>query len=59
MNRDVKPYALIAGVPGKQIGWMSEHGERLPLPVEGSGKAVCPASGKTYVLQESSLSVEQ
>ncbi|RIY41594.1 acyltransferase [Neopusillimonas maritima] len=58
VNRDVKPYALIAGVPGKQIGWMSEHGERLPLPVEGSGKAVCPASGKTYVLQESSLSVE-
>ncbi|RII83402.1 acyltransferase [Neopusillimonas maritima] len=59
VNRDVKPYALIAGVPGKQIGWMSEHGERLPLPVEGSGKAVCPVSGKTYVLQESSLSVEQ
>ncbi|MAK56148.1 MAG: N-acetyltransferase [Pusillimonas sp.] len=58
VNRDVKPYALIAGVPGKQIGWMSEHGERLPLPVEGSGKAVCPASGKTYVLQESSLSLE-
>jgi UDP-2-acetamido-3-amino-2,3-dideoxy-glucuronate N-acetyltransferase len=50
VTRDVKPYALIAGVPGRQIGWMSEHGERLPLPLKGDAEAVCPATGMTYRL---------
>lgn len=31
VNRDVPDYALIVGVPGKQIGWMGEHGEQLKL----------------------------
>lgn len=52
VNRDVKPYALVAGVPGRQIGWMSRHGERLDLPMEGDGEAVCPASGETYRLKD-------
>ena len=39
VNRDVKPYALMAGVPARQIGWMSEHGERLPLPLHGRRRA--------------------
>ena len=50
INRDVKPYALMAGVPARQIGWVSEHGERLTLPLEGSGEARCPATGTTYRL---------
>lgn len=50
INRDVKPYALMAGVPARQIGWMSEHGERLDLPLEGEAEAVCPATGKRYRL---------
>jgi UDP-2-acetamido-3-amino-2,3-dideoxy-glucuronate N-acetyltransferase len=50
INRDVKPYALMAGVPAKQIGWMSQHGERLPLPVEGEGRVICPHTGKPYRL---------
>lgn len=58
VNRDVKDYALIVGVPGKQIGWMSEYGERLPLPLEGNGKAICPASGAVYVLEGSTLRVD-
>ena len=41
VNKDVKPYALMVGVPAKQIGWMSEFGEQLPLPVEGDGVATC------------------
>lgn len=52
VNRDVKPYALMAGVPARQIGWMSEHGERLALPVSGEGEAACPATGKRYVLKD-------
>ena len=50
VNRDVKPYALIAGVPGRQIGWMSEYGERLSLPIVGDGECVCPHTDKRYKL---------
>ena len=51
INRDVKPYALMAGVPAKQIGWMSQHGERLDLPLTGSGEAKCPSTGFLYILE--------
>jgi UDP-2-acetamido-3-amino-2,3-dideoxy-glucuronate N-acetyltransferase len=50
VNRDVRAYALVAGVPCRQIGWMSRHGERLDLPLEGEGEAACPASGERYTL---------
>ena len=52
INRDVKPYALMAGVPARQIGWMSQHGERLDLPLSGNAEAVCPATGATYELKD-------
>lgn len=48
--RDVKPYALVAGVPARQIGWMSRHGARLELPLAGRGRATCPATGDEYEL---------
>lgn len=50
VNRDVKSYALMAGVPARQIGWMSRHGERLNLPLEGVAEAACPATGERYRL---------
>jgi len=51
VNRDVPPYALMVGVPARQIGWMSEHGERLDLPLTGAGEARCPATNALYVLE--------
>jgi len=51
INRDVPDYALMVGVPGEQIGWMSQHGERLALPLKGDGKAHCPATNALYVLE--------
>jgi UDP-2-acetamido-3-amino-2,3-dideoxy-glucuronate N-acetyltransferase len=51
VNRDVPDYALFAGVPGRQIGWMSEFGERIPLPVGGDGEHRCPHTGRTYRLR--------
>ena len=48
INQDVKPYALMVGVPAKQIGWMSQFGERLDLPLVGEGEAVCPHTGQYY-----------
>ncbi len=51
VNKDVPPYALVVGVPARQIGWMSEFGEQLPLPVEGEAEATCSQTGTVYRLQ--------
>ena len=48
VNRDVPAFALMAGVPARQIGWMSRHGERLALSVNAAGSAACPHSGDMY-----------
>lgn len=56
VNKDVPAYALMVGVPAKQIGWMSEYGEQLELPLEGEGKALCSHSGQQYTLTGSVLS---
>lgn len=50
INKDVKPYALMVGVPARQIGWMSEFGEQIPLPVEGQGQYQCTHTGQNYAL---------
>ncbi len=55
ITKDVKPYALMAGVPARQIGWMSRHGERLELPLTGSAQATCPATGQTYRLENGTI----
>jgi UDP-2-acetamido-3-amino-2,3-dideoxy-glucuronate N-acetyltransferase len=50
VNRDVPAFALVVGVPARQVGWMSRHGERLKLPLKGEGSAVCPHTGEHYRL---------
>jgi UDP-2-acetamido-3-amino-2,3-dideoxy-glucuronate N-acetyltransferase len=57
ITHDVKPYALMVGVPGRQTGWMSQHGERLRLPLTGDGDAVCEATGTRYRLENGILRV--
>jgi UDP-2-acetamido-3-amino-2,3-dideoxy-glucuronate N-acetyltransferase len=52
INKDVPPYALMVGVPAKHIGWMSQHGERLNLPLTGDSQATCPATGARYELKK-------
>lgn len=51
INRDVPDFALMAGVPARQIGWMSRFGERLDLPLKDDGKATCPNTNEHYVLK--------
>jgi UDP-2-acetamido-3-amino-2,3-dideoxy-glucuronate N-acetyltransferase len=51
VNRDVPAFALVVGVPARQVGWMSRFGERLALPLSGSAEAVCPHSGDRYRLE--------
>lgn len=52
VNRDVAPYALVAGVPARRIGWISRAGGRLALPLSGNGEARCPDTGEPYVLRD-------
>lgn len=59
INRNVKPYALMAGVPAKQIGWMSQFGERLDLPLVGDTETLCPQTGQKYVLRDGYCSVQE
>lgn len=55
INKDVPDYALMVGVPAKQIGWMSEYGEQLDLPLEGQAETRCVHTGDLYRLQGNKL----
>ncbi|WP_129793616.1 acyltransferase [Sphingosinicella sp. CPCC 101087] len=55
VTRDVKAHALVVGAPARQTGWMSRHGEKLALPLDGKGEAVCPATGEIYRLSGGEL----
>ncbi|WP_260293622.1 acyltransferase [Sedimenticola hydrogenitrophicus] len=55
VNKSVHDYALMVGVPAKQVGWMSEYGEQIPLPMEGDGTYTCPHSKQVYVLNGTNL----
>ena len=50
VNKDVPAYALMVGVPARQIGWMNEFGEQLDLPLIGH-ETTCSHTGVRYVLQ--------
>ena len=54
ITRDVPPYALVVGNPGRQVGWMSEYGHRLHF--DQQGLAVCPESGEKYELKNGMVS---
>ena len=55
INKNVPAYALMVGVPAKQIGWMSEYGEQLDLPLEGKAEAICTHTGSKYQLNGNTL----
>jgi UDP-2-acetamido-3-amino-2,3-dideoxy-glucuronate N-acetyltransferase len=56
VQRDVPDFALMVGVPARQIGWMSAFGERLDLPLGGDAKAICPYTSDSYNLRDGTLS---
>ncbi len=52
VTQNVKPHALMAGVPAKQIGWVAHSGEILREDL------ICPRTGRAYELVEGSLKVK-
>ena len=53
VTKQVPPYALVVGNPARQMGWMSEYGQRLEFDTEG--KATCSESGEKYRLMHNSV----
>ena len=53
VTKEVPDYALMVGNPAKQMGWMSEYGEKLKFNSEG--KVKCNHSGKIYQLMNNKV----
>ncbi len=59
VTRDVPDFALVTGVPARQRGWISRHGERLPLAPGRDGSATCPHSGERYTVSGGRCTVQE
>ncbi|WP_257324824.1 acyltransferase [Pseudoalteromonas rhizosphaerae] len=55
INKNVPAFALMVGVPARQIGWISKYGEQLDLPLTGNASTACEHTGEVYVLEEGML----
>lgn len=55
VTKDVKPFALVQGIPAKHAGWISEFGEKIPLPLRGEGTWLCLKENKRYYLTGSEI----
>ncbi len=53
VTKTVLPYALVVGNPARQIGWMSEFGQRLEF--DSDGLAICLESNERYCLENSEV----
>jgi UDP-2-acetamido-3-amino-2,3-dideoxy-glucuronate N-acetyltransferase len=49
VTSDVAAFALVLGVPARQVGWVSKRAERLSF--DATGHATCPVGGETYALE--------
>ena len=57
VNKSVPAFALMVGVPAKQIAWISKYGEQLELPLHGNAEAICKHTGDKYLLVNDKLSL--
>ena len=59
INKNISDFALVVGVPAKQIGWMSRFGERMNLPLSGEATFVCPHTNDYYMLNGNTVKLIQ
>ena len=59
VTKNVKAYALVMGVPARQVGWISEFGENIPLPLEGEGSWTCQKMKIKYSLKQTEIFAEK
>jgi len=59
INKNVPPFALMVGVPARQIGWMTRFGERMNLPLQGDGIYTCPHTNDKYLLKDSRVTLAE
>ena len=57
ISKDVPSYALMVGVPAKQVGWMSEYGEKLDLPLTGNAETICKHTNQKYQLKDGQVTI--
>lgn len=58
VNKNVPAFALMVGVPAKQIGWMSRFGERMELPLSGEAECQCPHTSDVYQLKNGKVNLK-
>ena len=58
VTKSIRDYALVMGVPATQRGWMSRHGEAIPLSLSGSGQWRCDHTNEIYILNGECLALK-
>ena len=55
ITKDCKAWGLYVGVPAKHVGWVSALGEKINLPLHGTGEWNCQKTGDNYILTDDNL----
>ena len=58
VKNKVPDFALLAGVPARQIGWMSRFGERIPINVGDQGEYSCPHTDDVYLVTKDNCELQ-
>lgn len=55
VTKNVKPFALMVGVPARQVGWVSTYGDKIDLNLNEKKTWTCPHTSMKYFLDKNQL----